>query len=164
MVMKQQSIEAKNCSKCGELKPLTEYTKHQTGKDGLYSQCKPCFAAYAREHYEKNKERRIKQVDQYRKANWEKYKQQIYERERKSPEKRKARHAVNNAVASGKIERPYLCEAPKCIELKLDFHHTKGYEKENWFTGVWLCRVHHSELHKNQREMTRAGLEGGSDE
>jgi hypothetical protein len=41
--------EAKRCSKCGEEKPLREFSKSATAKDGLQSRCRQCAADYSRE-------------------------------------------------------------------------------------------------------------------
>lgn len=38
-------IEHKSCSKCGVIKPLTEYHRHRKTRLGVYSQCKVCKAA-----------------------------------------------------------------------------------------------------------------------
>lgn len=35
----------KTCTKCGETKPLSEFSKHRGQKDGLQSQCKGCHAS-----------------------------------------------------------------------------------------------------------------------
>ena len=38
----------KTCSKCGVEKPLTEFSKNRSRKDGLFHYCKPCSVAAAR--------------------------------------------------------------------------------------------------------------------
>ena len=40
----------KTCTKCGENKPETAFYAHAGGKHGLYSQCKVCRRAYARNY------------------------------------------------------------------------------------------------------------------
>ena len=35
----------KTCTKCGEEKPLDEFYKHKSYKDGHQTSCKPCFSA-----------------------------------------------------------------------------------------------------------------------
>ena len=34
----------KQCTKCGEQKPLSEFTKHKSGKNGIRAQCKLCLS------------------------------------------------------------------------------------------------------------------------
>lgn len=38
----------KTCTKCNEVKPVNEFHKDRTSKDGLYSNCKACKRGYAR--------------------------------------------------------------------------------------------------------------------
>lgn len=38
----------KQCSKCGHEKPLSEFCRHRTKKDGVYSRCKICKSADAK--------------------------------------------------------------------------------------------------------------------
>jgi 5-methylcytosine-specific restriction endonuclease McrA len=47
----------KTCRKCGEEKPLEEFSRAKRYKGGLHSWCKPCVAAYAREYKKKNREK-----------------------------------------------------------------------------------------------------------
>ena len=46
----------KCCSECGLTKPLDEFSKNRSSKDGYQSGCKKCRAVYLRSHYEKNKQ------------------------------------------------------------------------------------------------------------
>lgn len=45
----------KRCSKCGELKPFTEFYKKKTGKYGLHAKCKECVRA---EEYSRRKQKK----------------------------------------------------------------------------------------------------------
>lgn len=45
------------CTKCGETKPLPDFYKNPTMRDGYDRQCKVCKRAYRAEHYQKNRER-----------------------------------------------------------------------------------------------------------
>ena len=47
------SEEMKQCSKCGEIKPLDLFERRHGGKPG--SRCKACVAEYKRAVYRKNK-------------------------------------------------------------------------------------------------------------
>ncbi len=59
----------KKCYKCEQLKEVSEFNKNKTKKDGLSGVCKKCHKKYRREHYLKNKEKVIKQVNEYKKKN-----------------------------------------------------------------------------------------------
>lgn len=45
----------KTCSKCHESKPVTEFHRNSSTKDGLQYQCKACAREYQREYKEKNR-------------------------------------------------------------------------------------------------------------
>lgn len=47
----------KTCNKCHEIKPLAEFYKDRTRKDGLAHRCKPCCNEYARDWTERNPDR-----------------------------------------------------------------------------------------------------------
>lgn len=42
----------KRCSKCGEVKPVGDFSRHKGKSDGLQTHCKACNAAYYRSHRE----------------------------------------------------------------------------------------------------------------
>ena len=44
----------KNCYKCGEQKPLSEFYKNKSNKDGFQKRCKPCDIGIAKERYQKD--------------------------------------------------------------------------------------------------------------
>lgn len=46
----------KTCTRCGVEKPRSEFPRNRTGKDGLYSSCRPCKAEIARESRRRTKE------------------------------------------------------------------------------------------------------------
>lgn len=47
----------KQCSKCREVKRLTEFDKKSASKDGRQDYCKPCKSEYDRTHQNRNKTR-----------------------------------------------------------------------------------------------------------
>ena len=44
----------KKCTKCGEQKPLSEYYKNKSNKDGHQKRCKPCDIAHKKEAYQRD--------------------------------------------------------------------------------------------------------------
>jgi hypothetical protein len=50
-------IATKKCTKCGEVKPLTEYDRHAGTKDGYHSNCKPCKHTATEKWRQKNLEK-----------------------------------------------------------------------------------------------------------
>jgi hypothetical protein len=63
----------KKCGKCLEIKEELDFNKNKKKKDGVSSICKECHSTYRREHYLKNKEKVISQVNEYRLNNPEIY-------------------------------------------------------------------------------------------
>lgn len=59
---------SKTCSKCGETKPLTEFSR---SKAKPKAECKACFAAYHRAYYEKNRDKVLARTKAYQAANQE---------------------------------------------------------------------------------------------
>jgi hypothetical protein len=55
----------KRCSKCKEVKPITEFTTDINRRDGYYPQCKQCRAEYSRNKYLIHKERILLQSKEY---------------------------------------------------------------------------------------------------
>lgn len=53
----------KSCSTCGTDKPLTDYYKHPTGKDGYTATCKSCKRGYENRNYDPHarRERTLKE-------------------------------------------------------------------------------------------------------
>lgn len=48
-------VDIKRCSKCGEEKPLAEFSKKAASKDGLRGQCKTCIKEYRAAYYAENR-------------------------------------------------------------------------------------------------------------
>ena len=69
----------KQCTKCGETKPVSEFNKHNKNSDGLRCQCRVCISSnrkkYYQEHgkavYEANREDILKRKREYYEANKE---------------------------------------------------------------------------------------------
>ena len=45
----------KECSRCGKVKPLSDFYKSKHQKLGVESQCKECRKARSRNHYKENR-------------------------------------------------------------------------------------------------------------
>lgn len=134
----------KRCRICRQLKSLTAFYQREKSKDGYRNECKPCFylAVKARVTPAKRKPWDI------RWAKSEKGKVSLRAaaaRQRvKYPEKKKARNAVNNAIADRRLIRQ-PCQFPGC-RFKAEGHH-EDYSKP--LEVEWLCRKHHWQLHPN---------------
>lgn len=64
----------KTCTKCGDPKELTDFSKNKNKKDGLDIWCKDCKKTYHKNYYLKNKDKLNKNAIEYVKNNPEKRK------------------------------------------------------------------------------------------
>lgn len=48
--------EMKLCTKCGKVKPLSEFGLNKSKKDGHQCHCKECVREYKKKHYQEHKE------------------------------------------------------------------------------------------------------------
>ena len=65
------SILSKKCTKCGEVKSVSDFSKHSNGKYGVDSRCKLCAAADARKNHHKNRDANVERHRAWRQANIE---------------------------------------------------------------------------------------------
>lgn len=146
-------MDTKKCTKCGEVKPHTEFHKHKQTKSGLKSRCKSCNRKEAREFYQRNPEPF--------KARARKYgKQYRADRIRKLHELRDRSHCI-------------VChETDSCV---LDFHHLDGSQDENMpvsraagssWSKMWkelakctvVCANCHRRIHAGKVDLEALGL------
>ena len=81
----------KACTKCGEVKALSEFVKNRQCRNGVSGICKLCASKRAKENHLKNREDRLAKQKAYREANKERAKERDREYYRKNKEKIKAR-------------------------------------------------------------------------
>jgi len=109
--------EVKTCSRCGETKPVSEFSKYKAKKDGLQVYCKPCVAEYNRKYREENKEKCAEYNRKYREENKEKIvecnrkyreenKEKELERHRKYREENKEKCAERNRKYNKCVANP----------------------------------------------------------
>jgi len=55
----------KKCTKCGEVKSLTEFNKQNGHRDGIRAECKKCLREYKHQYYIKKREKCIKKARQW---------------------------------------------------------------------------------------------------
>lgn len=66
-----KGIECKHCSKCGEWKPLSEFNKNKSKKDGLFCWCKECVKQHTKQYYQTHREGELERKKQYNAAHKE---------------------------------------------------------------------------------------------
>ncbi len=73
-------MNRKTCCLCKKEKNMDDFSKSVSRPDGHNNTCKECHSIYRKNHYEKNKEKIRKQVDEYRNKNPEKYNRKFLNR------------------------------------------------------------------------------------
>lgn len=178
-------VPTKVCTKCNLRKPLEEFGKRKSAKDGHMAECKKCKCKSNGLYYINNTEKIKEIISLYRKNNPEKVaaRKRLYcknnpEKEaersrlyikrhpdqrattvskynRNNPEKIKAHGILNSAILDGKITRG-PCEV--CRKPDADGHHD-DYSKP--LDVRWLCRQHHKDHHRLHPESVEG--EGGAE-
>lgn len=110
-------MQTKRCSMCKETKPVSEFCKSRSHKDGLYSSCKACKSERDRRYREANKEKVAEGKRRYREAN----------RERQAELSR--RHYEANREQIQRRSSKYLREANA---RSLELAHRHGRPWEDW--------------------------------
>ena len=129
----------KQCKKCGTTKSISEFYKNRSSKDGLSAWCKICHNADVK-RYEKTergkavKKRYVqsKKGKAIRRATQKRFNEHY-------PNYEKARHAVNHAIESGKIQKASSYKCKYCPKQAAQYHHWHGYEPEHWLDVVPVC-------------------------
>jgi len=136
----------KQCTRCGEIKPLDDFHRNHRMRDGHINQCKSCL----REDPRRNELQRLRRARNPQATRADR-KKSAREQRRRHPEKMKARKAVTNALQAGRLEKPATCEDCRgdFPPTGLDGHHD-DYGKP--LEIRWLCRTCHNALHKAERE------------
>lgn len=127
----------KECFKCHETLPLSEFYRHPQMADGHLGKCKRC----ARRDVQDN---RVARIEQYRAYDRERYPERYRKGETiaKNAERNMARKITKRHISRGTLI-PQPCRV--CGAEKVDAHH-EDYSKP--LEVMWLCRTHHMALHR----------------
>jgi hypothetical protein len=135
---------SKKCFKCGSVKPLSEFYKHQAMADGHLNKCKECAKNDVQKHRSENLEK-IRAYDRDRAKNPNRIKASVAVTKawRDADKRRQSAHgAVRRAILAGTLVRmPCI----RCGEPNSVAHH-EDYDKP--LEIVWLCQPCHKQRHK----------------
>lgn len=154
-----ETIQTKYCPQCKQFKPLSEFHKKQSNKDGFQTYCKPCRKILAQSEtnraYQKIYQQHYRQTEKgkvaYSKGNkkyrqTEKFKAKEKRYRVRYPGKVKAVKAINNAIKGGKLPRPDTLLCHYCPKPAQEYHHWHGYELEHYLDVVPVCIKCHNKF------------------
>ena len=133
----------KKCFKCGVVKELGDFYKHNQMADGHVNKCKECNKNDVAIHRINNIEK-IREYDRGRGSRQDS--DYLKEYRLKFPNKYRATTMVNNAIRSGKLFRE-PCEV--CGINRTVGHHDDYLKPLN---VRWLCQAHHKQWHAKNGE------------
>ena len=128
----------KQCSRCKEAKPLTEFGKNRSRASGLEYWCKQCNNAAGKKYRDSDAGKVV--MRKLARA-WQRKYRKLY------PEKAKARQAVTNAVRDGRLTRPETCSL--CWNKGIIEGHHPDYSKP--LDVEWLCKPCHKAVHEMEK-------------
>jgi hypothetical protein len=144
-------MSTKECFKCHQNLPLSEFYRHPRMADGHIGKCRECAQADVRTNYQKH----IDRCHEYDKGRSRLEKrvamQQAYGRRwnEEDPRKRRAQGKAYRALKRGQLHKEscYFCDSNKDIEM-----HHPDYDRP--LRVYWLCR----RCHRRLDNMTKLGL------
>jgi hypothetical protein len=149
----------KTCKQCGEVKPLDEFHKSKSTRDGYRGDCKACHNATSRQWRAAHPERMAALNKQWKQdhpeevaANNKQWRQEhpeavsayTKEYQAKNPLKKRAQNIINRAIRDGKLTKPTTCS--ECNATGTIQGHHCDYTKP--LEVMWLCQTCHIAWHK----------------
>lgn len=138
-----KTIITKQCSKCKQSKPLSEFHRNRSKKDGYHNQCKICRSVYAKSDKAKLHQKKYQQ-SQKGKSTYCKVSRNY---RINNPEKTKARHSIDYAKTSGKLSHPDTLQCNYCPNQAQEYHHYLDYEPEHRLDVQPVCKKCHYKIH-----------------
>lgn len=132
-------MEGKNCTKCGEWKALTDYSKRRSAPDGLRCDCKTCASARQRAYIAEDagrREAKYAETAAWHRNNRERLRAYRRRRYAEDPSGVKATRArqrdkLTDAYVAAALECPVSALTPELIEAKRIQLQIHRYLKEN---------------------------------
>ena len=140
--------DPKRCTKCGQVKPVSEFAPDSHRPAKPMTQCRECVKAYKRAWRERNREqeRERNRVRASRYYQEHKAARRAYEARPEQQFRRMIRRAARVAVALGIIPRKDRCERCGASAKKALLHrHHPDYSRP--LGVVWLCAQCHGWVH-----------------
>jgi len=146
-------VVTKKCKGCGVAKPLTEYSKHGSSRDGHRHTCKPCVTAA---RAKRRAEISIEDLAAGRAKHLANNHAAVKKWRGENTDAVNAQASLQRAVKSGILARPARCQVKGCkARGKLEAHH---FSYDQPLLVLWTCRHHHTRLHAGDKIETVVGL------
>lgn len=135
--------QSKTCTKCRKEKPLEDFNKNKSFRDGLAYECRLCAGASFRDYKARNlaSVRAKNRAYFLRKPIEERRKQK---RGRRDPFKATSKRLFEAALKRREIHKPEACSRCGAV-VRLHGHHA-DYSKP--LLVVWLCQTCHAFIHR----------------
>jgi 5-methylcytosine-specific restriction endonuclease McrA len=125
-------METKICKTCRQEKPVVEFNKHKTTKDGLCPICKNCQSEYNKRYREKNRDR----IKAYKSSDYYRAKCIIYRQNYDKKHVNRIKHCLScGAEYYAKDLSVLYCDNPECRkahqqEYYKQYRTTEKYQKQ----------------------------------
>lgn len=138
----------KTCRKCGVAKPVAEFNRNRSRRDGLDHRCKPCHREQSKAWQRgPGKDAHQRAVKAWLQRNPERRLAADQRTRSKNPTHWRARRAVREALLRGTLVRPSHCT--ECGSAgPIQGHHWRGYDPAEWLNVKWLCTRCHRVAHR----------------
>ena len=130
------------CTDCEKTMPLSEFYTDKTAKSGYRKKCKICHNAQCAALRALSHDVYLARMRQWNRTDVAKASVAAWAT--RNPEAKAAHLAVRNAVRSGELVRPVVCEG--CGEEKPLQGHHESYDEDRWLDVDWLCQRCHRQL------------------
>lgn len=130
-----------SCMKCDTTKPVSAFYPYAIRKRGNRGECKPCIRSRVRVSHEQPHRLAYHASEEGKQEAIDKFNRYCA----KYPDRRQVRQKVTNAIRSGKLIRPSICECCNASG-EIQAHHD-DYNKP--LSVRWLCDHCHDDWHNN---------------
>lgn len=95
---------SKTCSHCGETKPVDQFVKKSSGRDGLNARCRTCTRSMVKSHFARNRD---------------------YYRRKQAQRRKETRGRLMEIIADNK-KKPCVDCGRQFIPCAMDYDHVRG--------------------------------------
>ena len=137
-----EPIVTKRCSKCNEIKPLSEFFKRTKNKDELQGYCKSCQNESNKKYGKTKKGKAAKK--RYGQSEKGRANHKRYEQSDKGKIAIATRSAIRYAILTRRLPQPNTLQCHYCPAQAEEYHHWNGYKTNHRLDVIPVCiKCHH---------------------